>query len=144
MKKMSSAQVVATAALAGNLNEDVMKRMIMFIVDKTTDNNIIASLLNGITVDVKIKDEKKLTELLSNHTGETITKIKSLKVNIEYQDVTIDFNCKRFAQTTNETKLYYTKKAQDSVYNCEVEVENSWSIYVNDFDFQDSVEFEVV
>ena len=61
-----AAKTVVTAALFGNLTNDVVKRMVMYIVDQTTDNNIICSLLQGLVVDVKIMTKKNLLNLLAD------------------------------------------------------------------------------
>lgn len=141
---MTTAETVATAALAGNLTEDVIKRMIMFIVSKTTDNNIIAGLLNGLAVNAKITNKEKLIKLVSNYCNERITEITDVRVDVNYQQIEINFICKRFAKSENETKAYNTNREKSDTYTNEVEVENTRQIYINDFDFEDSIEFEIV
>lgn len=141
---MNSNQNVAVAALMGNLDYNVVKRMAIFIINCTTDSTIISNLLNGLIVDAKIKDEKRLIELLSNCVNENITKIISLDVNVEYQNVSVTFVYKRFAKTANEIQSYNTKRVQDDTYNYEVEIQDTWQISISDFNFEDSIEFETI
>ena len=141
---MSSSQMVATAALLGNVNCDVIRRMVALIVDRTTDSNIISGLLNGIAVNAKIANKEKLIKLVGNCYNECITDITDVKVDISYQQIEIDFICKRFAKIENETKSYNTNREKSDTYTYEVEVENNCSIEINNFDFEGSVEFEMI
>lgn len=139
-----AAKTVVTAALFGNLTNDVVKRMVMYIVDQTTDNNIICSLLQGLVVDVKINDKEKLAKLISGFLDENICKIVDAEVIIRDQDIRVTYTCKRFAKTPDETKIYSTNSKQDNTYAYEVEVQDSYRFSINSNDFEDSVEFEVI
>ena len=142
--KVSSDKIVAMAALSGNINHDVIKRMIMFITEKTTNSNIICGLLTGLVVNAKVVNNDNLIKLLNKHLDERVCKITDLEVIICEQDIRITYTCKRFAKKADETSIYNTKRKQDDVYVEEVEVKDSYRIDINDFDFEDSVEFEVV
>ena len=144
MKKMSSAEMVAIAALMGNLSYDVAKRMVIFIADTTTNNTLISGMLNGLVVDAKIKNEQKLAELVGDCVDETITKIKDLEVIICAQKIKVTYLYKRFAKAQDETKAYNTMKIQNEEYRYEVVVQNCCIIEVKECNFEDAVEFEVI
>ena len=139
-----AAKVVASAALLGNLNNDVVRRMVKYITDQTTDNNIICSLLQGLVIDVKINDKEKLAKIISEFLDENICKIVDAEVIVCDQDIRVTYICKRFAKTADETKIYNTNSRQDNTYAYEVEVQDSYRVDINNFDFEDSVEFEVI
>lgn len=147
MKKTNfdyAARTVASAALLGNLNNSVVRRMVEYITDLTTDNNIICSLLQGLVVDVKINNSEKLAELIGKQINETICKIVDTEIIIRDQDIRVTYTCKRFARTASETKIYNTRREANDEYTFEVEVQDSYRLSINSNDFEDSVEFEVV
>ena len=147
MKKTNfdyAAKTVATAALLGNLSNNVVRRMVEYITDLTTDNNIICSLLQGLVVDVKINNSEKLAELIGKQINETICKIVDIEVIIRDQDIRVTYICKRFARTADETKIYNTRREANDEYTFEVEVQDSYRLNINSNDFEDSVEFEIV
>lgn len=143
-KNYDSAKVVASAALLGNLSSDVIRRMVMFITEETTDDNVICSLLKGIVVNAEIKDARKLAELISKQLNETICEIKDSEIIVRDQNIRITYTCKRYAKTADETRIYNTRREANDEYIFEVKVQDSYRIDINDFDFEDSVEFEIL
>lgn len=141
-----SAKTVATAALLGNLSIDVVKRMAMYIVNQTTDNDIIYALLKGLIVDVKINNKEKVAEIIGKYVNEDICEITNAEISIRDQSVRFTYICKRYAKTADETKSYNTSRKQDEIYTYIVKVSDACRLSVNsiDIDWEDSVKFEIV
>lgn len=139
-KNFDVVKTVARAALAGNMNNDVATRMLMFITEQTTDDNIICALLQGLAIDVKIKDSEKLAEIVGNVLNENISEIKNLEVIIYEQDVRVTYICKRFAKTADEVKIYNTRREANDEYTFEVEVQDSYRVGIYDFDFENNLD----
>lgn len=143
-KNYDAAKTVAISAIMGNIDDNVIKRMVMLIADQTTDANIFYSLLKGLVVDVKVKDKEKLAKLISKSLEENICKIVNAEIIIRDQDVRITYVCKRYAKTADETKAYNTNKMKNDSYTYEVEVQDNCWLTINRFDFEDSLEFEII
>lgn len=139
-----AAKTVATAALLGNLSADVVKRMVMYITDETTDSNIICGLLQGLVVDAKINNKEKLAEIIGKYVNETICEIKDLEVIVHDQTIRVTYTCKRYAKTEDETKSYNTSRKQDESFVYIVKVQDSYRLDINSIDWENSVEFEIV
>lgn len=135
---------VALAALLGNVNSKVIKRMAMYIVEKTTDSNIIYGLLQGFVVNVKINNEEKLAEIIGKYLNETICKITNIEVIVYDQTIRVEYLCKRYAKTQDEIKSYNTSKEQNDVYKFEVEIQDNYRLEIYSFDWEDSLEFEII
>lgn len=139
-----AAKVITTAALAGNTTKAVIDRMITYIVNSTVDTNVICSLLQGLIIGAKINNKQKLIEIVSNKRGENICEIINIEVVVRDQDIRIEYICKRYAQKADETQYYNTKRKQDEAYAYEVKVQDSCRISVNEVDWDDAIEFEIV
>lgn len=139
-----SAKVVASAALLGNLDYNVIKRMVEYITSRTTDNNIICSLLRGLVVDAKISNKEKLAEIIGKFIDENICEIKDLEVIVADQNIRVVYVCKRYAKSPEETRCYETRRKQDDAYTYEVQVQDSYRIDINDVDFENSIDFETI
>lgn len=143
-KNFDTSKVVASAALLGNLSSDVIRRMVMFITEETTDDNIICSLLKGMVVNAEIKDSKKLIEIINKQLNEDICEITNIETIVRDQSVRITYTCKRYAKNENETRIYNTNKKQDESFAYIVKVSDSYRMDINRTDWEDSVEFEIV
>lgn len=139
-----AAKTVVTAALLGNLSADVVKRMVMYITDETTDSNIICGLLQGLVVDTKINNKEKLAEIIGKYTNETICEVTQIDTIVRDQTIHVTYTCKRYAKTADETKVYNTSRKQDDTYAYEVKVQDSYRLDINSVDWENSVEFEIV
>ena len=139
-----AAKVIATAALAGNTTKAVVDRMITYIVNSTIDTNIICSLLQGLIIGAKINNKQKLIEIVSKDTGENIYDIVDIKAIVRDQYIRIEYICKRYAQKADETLICNTKRRQYDTYTYEVKLQDSCRINVNEVDWEDAVEFEVI
>lgn len=143
-KNFDVTKTVVRAALAGNMNNDVATRMLMLITERTTDNNIICALLQGLAIDAKIKDSEKLAKIIGNVLCENISEIKNLEVIVYEQVVRVTYICKRFAKTANEVKIYNTRREANDEYTFEVKVQDTYRVAIYDFLWEDSVDFELI
>lgn len=137
-------KTVATAALLGNINADVVKRMAMYIVDQTTDSSLICGLLQGLVVDVKINNKEKLAEIIGKQVNEDICEITNIEAIMRDQSIRVTYLCKRYAKSEDETKCYNTSKKQDETFVYIVKVQDSYRLDINRTDWEDSVEFKIV
>ena len=143
-KSYDSAKTVATAALIGNISADVVKRMVMYITDETTDSNVICSLLNGMVVDAKINNKEKLAEIISKYANETICEVKEVEIIVHDQTIRITYICRRFAKSNDETRVYNTSRRKDETYTEEVKVQDAYRLDINSVNWENSLEFETV
>ena len=139
-----AAKVVASAALLGNLSADVVKRMVMYITDETTDSNIICSLLNGMVVDAKINNKEKLAEIIGKQANEDICEITNVEAIMRDQSIRVTYLCKRYAKSEDETKVYNTRRTKDETYTEEVKVQDTYRLDINNVNWENSLEFETV
>lgn len=143
-KNFDTSKVVASAALLGNLSSDVIRRMVMFITEETTDSNIICGLLQGLVVDAKINNKEKLAEIIGKYVNETICEVTQIDTIVRDQTIRVSYICKRFAKTEDETKIYNTSRKQDESFVYIVKVQDSYRLDINSIDWENSVEFEIV
>lgn len=137
-------KTVATAALIGNISADVVKRMVMYITDETTDSNVICSLLNGMVVDAKINNKEKLAEIISKYANENICEVKEVETIVHDQTIRITYICRRFAKSNDETRVYNTSRRKDETYTEEVKVQDAYRLDINSVNWENSLEFEIV